>query len=493
LLQQKGEPGDKGDRGDRGDRGMTGPKGPLGEPSLAKIQGPKGRRGINGTDGKVKVIVSDIDPVDINLAEATQLWVRPSAKEPPVTVTSTTTVTTTTTVPPTTTLPPCPQGYLYDATNTCKPFCVGDSFFGFGASTNLDVVKFEVVEFSFSNRYQMLSIPASGFSAPAWKTKKGATLSNGSMIVAAESTQQSGNVWYDHPVRLHDDYGKMADFTVKYAVKMTAVDTSKRSDGIAFIIHSSDTGTDTLGGMYGYSGIDSSVAVILDIEKNPSPYDDSDNNHVEVDINGTVTVSQAKSSVGFQMVGTQDAPVTVYVIVTMIKSVLAVYVSDKPITDVASLSPNVTYSRDFAPVCLDIQPAFDLTLDGINNCYGDATGIASVNTVNPKAVTFTVLEAGYYRLDYVSGAISWWGTDGNPDAGQGRVPPPLLPGRAARRVQGEAGLRRPVLRRRAVRRHAPPQEGAGRVPEGVGGRGVLHARVQSGAHGRLDGKVHRRR
>jgi hypothetical protein len=71
----KGDQGDEGERGDKGLQGVIGHQGKRGDRGPIASPGPKGDQGDTGTDGKVNVIISNIDPGDT--IGPLGIWIRP--------------------------------------------------------------------------------------------------------------------------------------------------------------------------------------------------------------------------------------------------------------------------------------------------------------------------------------------------------------------------------------------------------------------------------
>ena len=110
------------------------------------------------------------------------------------------------------------------------------------------------------------------------------TLSDSWLRLAPAANDQCGGAWWPRTVHLDGDRAFSAYFTVRFTQPGGL---GGGADGVTFCIKPTADPAVTKGGGLGYMGITPSVAVELDTYRN-SEYGDSDNNHVGIDVNGSV-------------------------------------------------------------------------------------------------------------------------------------------------------------------------------------------------------------
>lgn len=147
---------------------------------------------------------------------------------------------------------------------------------------------FSLVPFSFAatvtyNDFSNLSaFSLNGSSA-------GATNSSGqSVLRLTNALWQNSSAFLTNPISLNDNYSFSAFFAFQITNPMGSSDVDGQgADGITFTIQTQSDTAGGSGGGIGYQGITPSLAIEYDTWNNGS-WDDSDGNHVGVDLNGNV-------------------------------------------------------------------------------------------------------------------------------------------------------------------------------------------------------------
>jgi hypothetical protein len=131
-----------------------------------------------------------------------------------------------------------------------------------------------------------------GANTQAFHLNGSAQLASPSLSLNNPWANQGGAAWWQHKVQLSPD----RSFSACFSFHTTPPYGNGGADGLTFAIQQTSNSAVTYGGGMGYEGITPSVAVELDTWWNGSPYFDIDDNHVGIDVNGSMHSVDAASS-----------------------------------------------------------------------------------------------------------------------------------------------------------------------------------------------------
>ena len=148
---------------------------------------------------------------------------------------------------------------------------------------------------------------------------------------------QTGNIFYTTPIYFLDSNSNLLNWSCYYVFSMGG---GSRADGITFILQSYSNIAGGFGGGLAYDGIPNSVAVGYDSYQN---YFDPNNNHIEIDVNGSVSSSLITFTPSFNLCGTTGTDKYIYNWVDYINGVLKIYTSE---SNTKPSTPYISYSID---------------------------------------------------------------------------------------------------------------------------------------------------
>ena len=153
-------------------------------------------------------------------------------------------------------------------------------------------------------------------------------------------SNQNGNVYFNNPVTIANDFGELLDWQIYFKFSMGG---GNRGEGLCLILASNNASQGLGGYGFGYSGIENSIAVAFDTVLNTGI--DSNNNHIEIDVNGDVINSITKTTNPFDFCGTTatERMVHVWVEYLSFNKILNIYTS---LSNTRPSSPTLTYPID---------------------------------------------------------------------------------------------------------------------------------------------------
>jgi hypothetical protein len=210
---------------------------------------------------------------------------------------------------------------------------VNSTYIGFGASTGLLTNEHWIHSFSWTSLYQKINYSEIYDNSNLVGT---AIKLNDSIRMTRAITGQAGNFFYNKPIIFVDRNNQLIDWSVNYVFSMGG---GNRADGITFILQSKSLDEGGSGGGIGYSGILNSVGIGYDTYDNG--LFDPDNNHIELNVNGSVTNPLATNTPSFDMCGSNGTDKYIYNWITYVGSskTLNVYINTE---NVKPINPSIS-------------------------------------------------------------------------------------------------------------------------------------------------------
>jgi hypothetical protein len=208
------------------------------------------------------------------------------------------------------------------------------TYVGFGSSTGADTNEHWLHDFNWTSEYQNLNFN---------NLKNNSNLLNNATIVGnsirftTAVNNQTGNVFYKDLISFSDYNENNINWSCYYVFSMGG---GSRADGISFILQSTSNTAGGSGGGLAYDGIQNSIAIGYDSYNN---YYDTNNNHIELNVNGSVSNSLIVFTPPFNMCGTSGTDKYIYNWVDYIDGKIKVYCSE---SNTKPTSPFINYTID---------------------------------------------------------------------------------------------------------------------------------------------------
>jgi hypothetical protein len=214
---------------------------------------------------------------------------------------------------------------------------VNAAYIGFGGSTGGSTNEHWIHDFVFTNRYNTITF--SQFKNNC-QLINDATFIGSSLRLTEATWSQAGNAYYKRPIQLSEISTPTVpiNWSVYYVFSMGG---GSRADGITLIIQSESLLAGGNGGGIGYTGITKSIGISYDSFSNSF---DPNNNHIELNVNGSVS-SLITSQPDFNLCGTTGTDKYIYNWVDYINGIINVYVSE---TITKPPTPSLVYSLNIA-------------------------------------------------------------------------------------------------------------------------------------------------
>lgn len=154
------------------------------------------------------------------------------------------------------------------------------------------------------------------------------------------ANNQKGNIYFNTPVVIANDFGELLDWQVYFNFSTGG---GTRGEGLCFILGSDNVNVGSGGYGFGYSGIQNSIGIAFDTVLNSGI--DSNNNHIELDVNGDVVNSVTKATNSFDFCGTTgvERKVHVWVEYLSLNKIINIYTS---LTQSRPAYATLTYPMD---------------------------------------------------------------------------------------------------------------------------------------------------
>lgn len=169
------------------------------------------------------------------------------------------------------------------------------TFFGFGAATGALTNQHWIHYVRWSSEFDIVEtsqLIANG------NLLGDATIENGGIKLTRALTGKTGHIYYKTPVYVKNNLGQFIDWSIYFVLSMGG---GTRADGLGLILQSNSVDIGGGGGGMGFLGIPNSIGVFFDTFLN-YPYD-SNNNHIEIDANGSISSLAIQPNVGFDLCG----------------------------------------------------------------------------------------------------------------------------------------------------------------------------------------------